>query len=61
LAKLENAWNGATVKHGWAFFDQILADDYISTDFDGNVGTEADFLEFLKSGESVMTSAITEA
>jgi ketosteroid isomerase-like protein len=60
LIKLENGWNDATVKHDWAFFDQILADDYIGTDFDGNVGTKPEFLERLKSGESVMTSSITD-
>jgi len=60
LIKLENRWNDAIVKHDWAFFDQILADDYISTDFDGNVGTKADFLEFLRSGESVIASSIVD-
>jgi len=60
LIKLENGWNDATVKHDWAFFDQILADDYIGTDFDGNVGTKPQFLQSLKSGESVMTSSITD-
>jgi len=58
LIRLENNWNDAIVKHDWAFFDQILAEDYISTNFDGSVGTKADFLEFLKSGESVMASSI---
>jgi ketosteroid isomerase-like protein len=60
LIRLENRWNDAIVKHDWAFFDQILADDYISTDFDGNVGTKADFLEFLRSGESVIASSIVD-
>ena len=60
LIKLENRWNDAIVKHDWEFFDQILADDYISTDFDGNVGTKADFLEFLRSGESVIASSIVD-
>jgi len=60
LIKLENGWNDATVKHDCAFFDQILADDYIGTDFDGNVGTKPQFLESLKSAESVITSSITD-
>jgi len=60
LIKLENRWNDAIVKHDWAFFDQILAEDYISTNFDGSVGIKADFLEFLKSGESVMASSIVD-
>jgi len=58
LIRLENNWNDAIVKHDWAFFDRILAEDYISTNFDGSVGTKADFLEFLKSGESGMASSI---
>ena len=60
LIRLENNWNDAIVKHDWAFFDQILAEDYISTNFDGSVGTKAGFLEFLKSGESVMASSIVD-
>jgi ketosteroid isomerase-like protein len=60
LIKLENGWNDAMVKHDWAFLAQILADDYTGTDFDGNVGTKPEFLENLKSGESVMTSSITD-
>jgi len=60
LIKLENRWNDAIVKHDWAFFDQILVDDYISTNFDGSVGTKADFLEFLRSGESVIASSIVD-
>ena len=60
LIRLENNWNDAIVKHDWAFFDQILAEDYISTNFDGSVGTKADFLKFLKSGESVMDSSTVD-
>jgi ketosteroid isomerase-like protein len=60
LIKLENGWNDAMVKHDWAFLDQIIADDYTGTDFDGNVGTKSQFLESLKSGESVITSSITD-
>lgn len=60
LIKLENGWNDAMVNHDWEFFNQILADDYTGTDFDGNIGTKPQFLESLKSGESVMTSSITD-
>jgi len=57
LIKLENEWCDALVKHDWAFLDQILADDYIWTDPDGNVWTKAQFLASLKSGEDVLTAA----
>jgi ketosteroid isomerase-like protein len=57
LMKLENSWNDAMVKHDWAFLDQILADDYIWTDPDGNVWTKAQSLASLKSGEDVYTAA----
>ena len=56
LMKLENRWNDAMVKHGWAFLDQILADDYNWTDPDGNVWAKAQSLASLKSGEDVYTA-----
>lgn len=57
LIRLENEWADALVKHDWAFLDQILADDCIWTDPDGNVWTKAQFLASLKSGEAVLTAA----
>jgi ketosteroid isomerase-like protein len=60
LIKLENEWADALVKHDWAFLDQILADDYIWTDPDGNVWTKAQFLASLKSGEDVLTAAVAD-
>jgi ketosteroid isomerase-like protein len=60
LIKLENEWGEALVKHDWAFLDQILADDYIWTDPDGNSWTKTELLASLKSGEDVITSAVTE-
>ena len=57
LIKLENEWRDALVKHDWAFLDQILADDCIWTDPDGNVWTKAQFLASLKSGEDILTAA----
>src|SRR4030042_2993963 len=57
LIKLENEWRDALVKHDWALLDQILADDCIWTDPDGNVWTKAQFLASLKSGEDVLTAA----
>jgi ketosteroid isomerase-like protein len=60
LTKLENDWNDATVKHDWAVLDQILTGDYTWTDLDGNVWTKPEFLASLKSGESTITSSITD-
>jgi len=60
LIKLENEWRDALVKHDWAFLDQILADDCIWTDPDGNVWTKAQFLASLKSGEDVLTAAVAD-
>jgi ketosteroid isomerase-like protein len=60
LTKLENSWNDATVKHDWAFLDGILAADYTWTDPDGIVWTKPEYLESLKSGESVITSSIAD-
>jgi len=60
LITLENGWNDALVKHDWAFLDQILADDYISTDSDGIVSTKAQAMANLKSGEIVVTSAVVD-
>jgi len=60
LIKLENDLNDATVKYGRLFFDQILADDYIGTDFDGNVGTKPQFLEWLTSKDYVIASSIAD-
>lgn len=42
------------------FLDQILADDYILTDSDGNLETKAQLLTWLKSGEMVFISAVGE-
>src|SRR4030066_239056 len=57
LIKLENEWRDALVKHDWALLDQILADDCIWTDPDGNVWFKAQFLASLKSGEDVLAAA----
>jgi len=60
LIKLENGWNDAAVKHDWAFLDQFLADDYIGTDSDGTLYTKAQEIAGLKSGDSVVTSAVSD-
>ncbi|MGD0339946.1 MAG: nuclear transport factor 2 family protein [Bacteroidota bacterium] len=56
LIKLENEWADAWVKYDVAFFDQIMADDYIWTSPEGDVWTKADNMELAKSGEDVITS-----
>jgi len=58
LMKLENEWNDAWVNRNIAFFDQILADDYIVTFSDGNVYTKAQEIANVKSGEDVATSVV---
>jgi len=53
--KLEREIGQAWAKRDVASYDQILADDYTWTDFDGIVWTKAQDLETLKSGEVVVT------
>ena len=60
LIRLENEWNNAWVKADVKFLDQILADDYILTDSEGNFQTKAQLLTGLKSGEIVFISAVGE-
>jgi ketosteroid isomerase-like protein len=60
LITLENGWNDALVKHDWAFVDQILADDYITTDSDGVVATKAQEMVILKSGEEAVSSVVAD-
>ena len=53
------------IGHAWATrdaasYDQILADDYIWTDYDGIVWTKAQDLETLRSGEVVNTSYVVD-
>jgi uncharacterized protein (TIGR02246 family) len=60
LITLENGWAEAVVKKDIALFDQILADDYTFTDTEGNVNTKAQYIASVKSGESVVTSAVND-
>jgi len=60
LIKLEKEWTDALVKRDVAFLDRILADDYTSTDTDGNVFTKTENLELLKSGEYVLLSQVAD-
>ena len=59
LIKLENDWNDASMKRDVVVLGRILADDYIFTDPDGVMWTKAHDLEMLKSGEDVVTSAVS--
>jgi ketosteroid isomerase-like protein len=60
LIKLENEWGDALIKSDVAFLGRILADDYVSTDFEGTVWTKAQLLAGLKSGEAAMTSTVLD-
>jgi ketosteroid isomerase-like protein len=56
LIKLENEWADAWVKSDVAFFDRIMADDYMWTAPEGYVNSKADILALAKSG--VITSRV---
>jgi len=60
LIKLENGWNDALVKHDWAFLEQILADDFLHTSSDGVVSAKAQEIAYFKSGEMLVTSAVSD-
>ena len=60
LIRLENTWVNAELKHDLAFFEGILADDFIMLDNDGVVLTRGQYLAGLKSGESVFTSLVID-
>lgn len=60
LIKLEKGWNDALVKHDWAFIDQILGDDYLTTDSDGIVATKAQEMVILKTEEEAVTSVVAD-
>jgi ketosteroid isomerase-like protein len=57
LKKLEMQWANAGVKKELAVIDRLLADDFITTDPEGEVFTRAEEIAFLKSGEDVVSSA----
>jgi hypothetical protein len=59
LIKLENDWNDATVKRDVVVLGTVLADDYIFTDPEGVMFTKVQELAMLKSGEDVVTSAVS--
>ena len=60
LIKLEVGWADAFLKADVAFYDRILADDYMDTDEAGKVWTKAQDIEDLKSGDLKCTSSIND-
>jgi len=59
VIKLENSWNEALVKRDMGTLGRIFTDDYIFTDPDGMMLTKSQVLGMLKSGEDVVTSAVS--
>lgn len=59
LIKLENDWDEASVKRDLVALGRILADDWVFTDSDGVMWTKAQTLDMLKSGEDVVSSAVS--
>jgi ketosteroid isomerase-like protein len=60
LIRLEKEWYDAEVKKDAAFFDRIMADDFIGTGATGNVYTKAQDISSLESGEEVIASAVSD-
>jgi len=60
LIKLEKEWYDAEVKKDAAFFDRIMADDFIGTGATGSLYNKAQDISNLKSGEEVITSAVSD-
>ena len=57
VTKLENDWVKAMIAKDYAVLDRVMADDFtVSGDPDGSVGTKAQLISSIKSGESVTTS-----
>ena len=60
LIKLEKEWSDAEVKKDAAFFDRIMADNFIGTGATGNVYSKAQDIAGLKSGEEKITTAVSD-
>jgi ketosteroid isomerase-like protein len=58
LTKLTNDWNAAMAKRDVAALERILSDDWISAGFEEGVGTKAQFLADLKSGNYALFSTV---
>ena len=60
LTKLENDWNAYSVKRDAAGLGNLLAEDYMETDWEGAVWTKAQAVANLKSGEFTATSMVAD-
>ncbi len=56
IIQMEKDWTEAGIKKDAAAFDRIVADDWISVDFEGNVVNKAAAIADLKSGASSSAS-----
>jgi ketosteroid isomerase-like protein len=57
LTKLENDWVQAMISKDYGVLERVMSDDYTdSGDPDGSVGTKAQFIAAVKSGEVVVKS-----
>ena len=56
IIALENAWNVAEQKHDVRGLDQLLAPDFVNTDYDGTFMSRAQFLASVKSDTEQLTS-----
>ena len=60
LIKIEKDWGQAYLTKDIALLDRILADDWTTTNEEGNVTTKANELADLKSGAYVETSGVQD-
>ena len=60
LIKLEKEWADAWVKGDVAALDRTLADDFVSTDFEGTLWDKAMTVALMKSGEHKVSSAVLD-
>ena len=61
LIKLENDWSTALQKKDVAFLQKLWADEYLSTDWDGNTFTKAqDLANYSDRGTSTTFFALTD-
>ena len=60
LIKLEKEWGEAEVRRDIAFFERILADEYMFTNPEGAVWTKAQYIANLKSGDLMVLSSVLD-
>jgi len=60
LIELEKDWGDAEARRDVAFFEQILADEYMFTDPEGAVRTKVQYIANLKSGDLTVISSVLE-